>query len=345
LDKQEIIEFIEQKRRLCNKKIQDWLNNHEITDKTYQELILFNEQLAENLKRTFVKGEILIKRNILEKENALWDYVKKPENEIEAFEVMRKIILEDSKNPCIRKFALKIAERSSRNRGIPVSIPPVHELYTDTIFAEDFENVNAFVEHCEKVAEDIYRYTVSKAVYVSDPPDDYYQRAYHTLEILDFRGDCDDFAILLCSVLRSIGYRIFLAFQPHHVFAGVILAKIEWSQQKRFVKYVEVPLDPQLSKFQINFDSHRIVFDAFDIVSGNFFEEFSSYIRKKSERIREEDIKKVAKDVGNIMEKLSELSKAHVFFIDEVPPTVKIIDVFREEISRFLSLAKADHHE
>ena len=344
MDKREIIEFIEQKRRICNKKVQGYLNNREISDIIYHELILLNEQLAENIKKTFIKGENLIKKNILENETALWDYVKKPENDIEAFEVMRKIILEDSKNSYIRKFALKIAEESSRNTGIPVSIPPVHELYTDTIFTEEVKNVNAFVEHCEKVARYIYEYIISKAVYVSDPPDDYYQRAYHTLEILDFRGDCDDFAILLCSALRSIGYRTFLAFQPHHVFAGVILAKVELAQQKRLIRYVEVPLDSQLNRFQINFNSHKIVFNVFDVVSGAFLEEFSGYIKEKSrsERIQEEDVEKVAKDMENIVKKLSELSKARIFFIDEALPTVKIVDIFKREISKFLSLVKAD---
>jgi hypothetical protein len=336
----ELVDFVEKKRKECSEKLQEWLKKAEITSETYQECALYNEQLSEILKTTFIKGEILVHEKIVDKFSELWKYEKKPQNEKEAFEVMRKLIIEGSENPCIRKFALDIAERCSQNLGISVIVPPVEELYSIALIQEEMKYANVFINHCEKVARDIYECVRAKMVYVSDPPDDYYQRAYHTLEILNFKGDCDDLAILLCSLLRSIGYRTFLGFQPHHVFAGVVLAKLRPSakDEKNSIEYVEVPLDPQIKDYEIKIGSQKIHFNVFDILDGVFLNLLIRTIEEQKNSISEEDIKKTTSDVEEVLKRLTEFSRATIFFVDQPIVATKIVTIFKNELSKYLSL-------
>jgi hypothetical protein len=342
LSTKEIVDLVEEKRKTCSKNLQDWLKKDEIARETYQECSLYNEQLSHVLKTTFIKGEILIQKKILDRPSALWDYEKKPQNEKESFEIMKRLIVEGSENPFIRKFALNIAERCSQNLGIPVAVPPVEELYSGTLVKEEIKNANAFINHCEKVAGDIYEFVRARTVYVSDPPDDYYQKAYHTLEILDLKGDCDDLAILLCSLLRSIGYRTFLGFQPHHVFAGVILAKpcslaIE---EGNSVEYVEVPLDPQLEDFEIKLGSQKMLFNVFDILNGDFLGLLTRMTKDQIGGISEEDVKNATDEIESILKRLSQFSYAQIFFIDQPTSAIKIVATLKSELSRFISLVR-----
>lgn len=337
-----LVDFIEKKRKECSENLQDWLKKAEITSETYQECLLYNEQLSEILKTTFIKGHILVQEKIVDKLSAFWEYKKKPRSEKEAFEVMRELIKEGSENPCIRKFALNIAERCSQNLGIPVIVPPVEELYSEALIQEEIKYANAFINHCEKVAREIYDCVCSKMIYVSDPPDDYYQKAYHTLEILDFKGDCDDLAILLCSLLRSIGYRTFLGFQPHHVFAGVVLAKSYplATGEKNSMEYVEVPLDPQIEDFEIKIGSQKMHFDVFGILDGEFLNLLTKATNEQINSISEEDVKKMTDDIEKILKKLSEFSHAKIFFIDQPIMATNMATTFKNELSKCLSLLR-----
>ena len=332
----ELVDLIEKKRKECNENLLYWLKQSEITNETYQECALYNEQLSEILKTTFIKGEILVQKNIVNKLSAFWEYEKKPQNEKEAFEVMKKLIKEGSENPCIRKFALDIAEKCSQNMGISVIVPPVEELYSYTLIQEESKYVNVFINHCVKVAREIYEYVRAKMVYVSDPPDDYYQKAYHTLEILNFKGDCDDLAILLCSLLRSIGYRTFLGFQPRHVFAGVVLPKFH-PTEKNSIEYVEVPLDPQIKDYEIRIGSQKIHFNVFDILDGSFLNLLSRKIIEQNTYVSDGDIKKITEDIRKILKRLSDLSHATIYFIDQPIAATKIVTIFQNEISKYLA--------
>jgi len=341
LSTKKIVAFVEEKRKASSQNLQDWLKKNEITRETYQECSLYNEQLSHVLKMTFIKGETLVEKKILDRPSALWDYEKKPRDEKEAFEIMKRLILEGSENPYIRKFALNIAERCSQNIGIPVAVPPVEELYSEALVKEEIKNANAFINHCEKVARDIYEFVRARMVYVSDPPDDYYQKAYHTLEILDLKGDCDDFAILLCSLLRSIGYRTFLGFQPHHVFAGIILARSSSSAtEEGNFEYVEVPLDPQLEDFEIKLGSQKMLFNVFDILNGDFLSLLTRIAKDQIGSISEEDVKRATDEIESILKRLSQFSYAHIFFIDQPIPTIKIVATLKSELSRFISLVR-----
>ncbi|MEO0199445.1 MAG: transglutaminase-like domain-containing protein [candidate division WOR-3 bacterium] len=335
----EVTDFIEKKRIECAEELLTWFKKTEITNETYHECLLYNEQLSELLKTIFIKGEKLIQKKIVDTFSALWEYEKKPQNEEEAFEVMRQLIREGSENPCVRKFALDIAEKCSKDLGIPVVVPPVEELYSKALTQEEIKYVNAFISHCEKVARNIYERVRSKMVYVSDPPDDYYQKAYYTLEILDFKGDCDDFAILICSLLRSIGYRTFLGFQPNHVFAGVILAKSfhRITHEKDSIEYIEVPLDPQIEDFEINVGSQKIHFNVFDILNGDFIDQFSEMVNQQIYVMSEDALKRMANDIEKIHARLSDFARAKVLFVDQPIKTTKIVTIFKKEFLKCLS--------
>ncbi|MEM3765809.1 MAG: transglutaminase-like domain-containing protein [Candidatus Bathyarchaeia archaeon] len=338
----ELIDFIEKKRKACSMHLQAWLEKAEITSETYQECSLYNEQLSEILKTTFIKGDVLVQKKIVDRPSALWEYEKKPQNEKEAFEVMRGLIREGSENPCIRKFALNIAEKCSQNLGISVTVPPVEELYSNALIEDEIKYANLFINHCEKVAKEIYEYVRSKMIYVSDPPDDYYQKAYHTLEILDFKGDCDDLAILLCSLLRSIGYRTFLGFQQHHVFAGVVLAKSRplTADEKNSIEYVEVPLDPQIEDFEVKIGSQKVHFNVFDILDGKFLDLLIGAAKEQINSMSEEDVKRMAEDIERVLKRLSEFSHAKIFFIDQPIVATKIVMTFKSELSKCLPLLR-----
>jgi ElaB/YqjD/DUF883 family membrane-anchored ribosome-binding protein len=79
-----------------------------------------------------------------------------------------------------------------------------------------------FLRHTREVIEDIVAWVYNNIKYVSEPGD-WFKPALHTLIV--GAGDCDCLAILICSLLRSIGFKTYLGFEPGHVFPGVIHAK------------------------------------------------------------------------------------------------------------------------
>lgn len=337
LSTKQIVDFTEEKRKACAKKLADLLQKGELTRESFQELALQNERLSQILKTSFIKGEVLLQKKVVSSLSQLFVYESKPQNDEEAFEAMKRLVVEGSENPYVRNFAATIAQKSSQRRGTPVAIPPADRLYIDSVDKDDVPNMNAFINHCYKVGEDIYEFVKTRMVYVSDPPDDYYQPAYHTLEILNLKGDCDDLAILLCSLFRSIGYRTFLGFQPHHVFAGVVLAKPIFCTTERSdsekeeipVQFVEIPVDPQLEGFEIRLGDKKAVFNGFEIANGEFLSRLNE-LKKHAAKMSEDDVRKLHEDLGVVRERLSKITNAKIFFIDPIVNTVKIADVFEK---------------
>lgn len=83
-------------------------------------------------------------------------------------------------------------------------------------------NFAHFLRHTREVIEDIVAWVYNNIKYVSEPGD-WFKPALHTLIVK--AGDCDCLAILICSLLRSIGFKTYLGFERGHVFPGVIHAK------------------------------------------------------------------------------------------------------------------------
>ncbi len=87
---------------------------------------------------------------------------------------------------------------------------------------------------------DIFDFCYSNWSYVNDPvTGDYYAKASETLRN-GLNGDCDDFAILLCSMILSIGgeTRISFAYDATsgHAFTEVNIGKTNREQVKRYLR-------------------------------------------------------------------------------------------------------------
>lgn len=71
-------------------------------------------------------------------------------------------------------------------------------------------------------ATSVYRYVRKNVAFVSDPGDDYVASACETL--LSGGGDCEDHAVLLASLLESVGVDARVISIPgEHTFAGIVL--------------------------------------------------------------------------------------------------------------------------
>jgi len=90
-------------------------------------------------------------------------------------------------------------------------------------------------------AEAVFYFVRDKIGYVTDPLDEYYEFPEETL--LTGSADCDGKAILLASMLRSIGVETRFVFVPRHVYVEAWLPK-KWSPTHEFSW---VPLDPTCS--------------------------------------------------------------------------------------------------
>jgi len=75
--------------------------------------------------------------------------------------------------------------------------------------------------HTQEIIKGLLTWVDNNIKYISEPlRDDWFKPALHTLIVGS--GDCDCQAILICSLLRSIGFKTYLGFMPGHVFPGVI---------------------------------------------------------------------------------------------------------------------------
>ena len=98
--------------------------------------------------------------------------------------------------------------------------------YIEKIVVDDdelTELANAIVEDYgdkEGKVNAIYRYIVEDFMYIADP--EYMESVLSPFETLDFGGgDCEDLAILACSLLENIGIKTYLVLTEDHAYALV----------------------------------------------------------------------------------------------------------------------------
>ncbi len=101
----------------------------------------------------------------------------------------------------------------------------------------------------------LYEFVRDEIRYVSDPniDKDYVTSPVHTMESQS--GDCEDQAILLCSLLGSVGLQCYLVFIEHHTFVmveikgnpAIIDRQIKTSYRLLNSPDVHVVLDPTTS--------------------------------------------------------------------------------------------------
>lgn len=331
LSTKQVVDFIENRRQKCDSILKNLLVGDNIIN--YQDLSALNTRLAEILMTTFTRGEKLVQDGIVETVCELLDFRRRPNNNREAFQEIKNLIVKGSENLSIRNFAIEMAERSSDNRGYAVSVPIVSQLYQPDQVSKDY------AEHCHLIVEDIFQHVQAKATYVSDPPDDYFQRAEYTY-LLNFKGDCDDFAILLAATLRSIGYRTCVTFQQGHVLSGVILRRHPTEStspgSNSFVvdQSVEVPLDPFMRGFELEMSGRKLLFSILDLASGNYLTKLFETVRTHG--LSEDDILSIKKQRDSMLARLVEIGSAETYYVDSPISSTKLADVFRSESAEAL---------
>ena len=98
--------------------------------------------------------------------------------------------------------------------------------YIEKIVVDDAglrELASALTQGCsenECKVNAIYRYIVENFSYIADPEQaEFVQSAFETLDLKG--GDCEDLAILACSLLENIGIRTYLVLTEDHAYALV----------------------------------------------------------------------------------------------------------------------------
>jgi len=109
------------------------------------------------------------------------------------------------------------------------------------------------------------------------------------------------------------------------------------------IQYVEVPVDPQLEEFEVGLGHQKMLFSAFDVLSGEFLDKFGK-LTKRAGSISEDDARKTKGDLEGVLDRLSQISCANVFFIDPVVDTMKMVDVLRDEFSKVVHAQNSSRH-
>lgn len=324
--------------------LQTILDQHKISLNTYKKLIELNERLSHDLVAVFKESGKLIETGIVENISDLLKLEKKPASNEEAFIIMRKEIFGPlgSKNAYIQSLAASIKDKLAQKYNFPQALV-VEPLYNDLCIkyvpASEYEQKFLFFTHMYMLAKAIYIWVKEEISYISDPPDDWFKPALQTLIVRG--GDCDDLAILLSSLWRSIGFKTYLGFLKGHVFPGVILARLSPNpineenvpmEVKEFyseaeetyfrVEEVKVPGDV---RFNYNISVGDIVrsFDPFDLAfMGADFKEKLLDLTKELERLpnelKERAERELKKSLDEIMSRFNKLISAQIFEIEPI---------------------------
>jgi hypothetical protein len=132
-----------------------------------------------------------------------------------------------ARNPTVCRVARTATDPLRAKFGFPEDIV-VSRLYTllqrQYVPHSLHRQIAPYLLHMQLAAKCIYEQAYQQIRYISDPPGEWFKPALHTLIVE--AGDCDDWAILLCSLWASIGFKTYLGFQPGHVFPGIYLGKL-----------------------------------------------------------------------------------------------------------------------
>jgi transglutaminase-like putative cysteine protease len=79
---------------------------------------------------------------------------------------------------------------------------------------------------CIEQACEIYRYCMSRWGYVNDPYDQEYVASASETIYANLRGDCDDFAVLVASLMMSVGGRARIVTVPGHAYAELDISSL-----------------------------------------------------------------------------------------------------------------------
>ncbi len=258
----EYASLVEEKREAVRNLLQDKLNEGKISIEEYSEFLEKSERLGKTLTELLVAGKTLFENSVIKDLSELFRFSVKPLSYEECFLEMKRLIEGElgSKNTYIQRTAKSLVESASQTLNLgdaPIymlyeGIEPyyLHKRMVENVkliekmmsspspselrelvnklrkLQMDKEDINRLLLmiHAWAIVKKIFTWVNANIVYISDSPDDWYKPALHTLIVGG--GDCDDRTILLCSLLRSIGFKTYVGFLPGHVFPGVILTKL-----------------------------------------------------------------------------------------------------------------------
>jgi len=249
-------ELIEQKRRVCNRRLRDYVTKGVLSRESYDHLRSFNNNLATELQAAISVGGDLVKDRIIESIDDLLELVrvKSPtEVRIEMFRIIGGSL--GRQNAGIRATASSFSRERLQSAGSILSQDAVRSHYTlQGRPLEELSNDQILeMKIVSEIAESIYEYLCYKVGYISERAE-YLQPPLFTLKVVK-GGDCDDLTMLLCSLWESIGYETTLHFVPGHCFPGVKL--VVPVKAESVAKLYNVRADPTIKKlnmFKLSYD-------------------------------------------------------------------------------------------
>jgi hypothetical protein len=210
----------ELKRKDARKHLEQLRREGKVTEEDYIELLGLNEEIASEISNAIETVETIRTHKILESPIDILKSYTRPKSEQELFLQMQRLIEgeQGSHNALIRAQAADIARKTSLER-FPIEVPPTYLILTPKRGLEWIR----YVQHCRTVAQSIYDF-VSTHTYLNESGE-YLQSPLHTMKVVR-GGDCDDLAMEMAALWRSLGFQTYVKFMPGHVFAGVILPQI-----------------------------------------------------------------------------------------------------------------------
>jgi hypothetical protein len=308
-----ILGFVGSKREEVNRLLIDASNRNQVTHDAANSIRLLNDLLANNLSLAYLKGSSLVKLHALRTPEEVLRLFQKPVTEQEYFSTMSELIEEDelgSKNADVRKTAMDLIRTVARQyvpatATTPLPIAEMYDVGNELIDPEESSKYVAITKVAKAEAQAIFDFVRLRMSYLSEGGENL-QRALHTL--LVGGGDCDDLAILTASLLRSLGFAVYLKFLPEHVFAGVFVGEVMQvpvstlpaeAQRKipeKMIKqgsifcmqYWAIPLDIKIFHLRTEFQQ-EVYFDVFDIYSGDYEKILRSTLRAIAEHLSDKD--------------------------------------------------------
>lgn len=109
--------------------------------------------------------------------------------------------------------------RVNHNFGLLAKPSTDVKMLADTIVSASCRGTAGNYKVCH--AKALFAFVQNNVMYIGDPPDEFLKTPEQTLSVLG--GDCDDHAILLASLLQSVGISTRFVFVPKHVYVSAYL--------------------------------------------------------------------------------------------------------------------------
>jgi len=340
LREEDIVKYLVSVENEVLNYLEKCLKEHAIPLEVYERVISLNEEVTKKLLEGLGKIEPS-EVHILEPDRVReWEFARIVIELIKASSHKREII----------DLAHKIREDYSLVRDFPLDWSPKEFIYDPTGVSEEpakiwdseieIETVLRVLDHYTGVAKAVEEKIRTLIKYVEEP-DDIVRMAGRTLKI-GF-GDCDDFAVLIGSIWRALGFWVCIGVGPNHVFPAVILPSLEMvgepeeiNKEKKggSARFRAIPTIVPADNIKLNLFGKA--FGCYDLLNFNspLRQNIYTFLAKtfgsgkienlfsmKNNRKREETIQ--IKELRYFLEKLQDISKVYNYY--PVPPVTDFI--------------------